>query len=158
MEKVNCKCLALAVLLFGGGLGDTLALQEKAPPEIVVSSIELPADVKERLSKLPLTEVPAAPLKALRFKVNGSSLPLEIAFKRLDNGLWAIAWVGGAVNQQMITLHGMFNLAGTIDIKMKLSSGIRIHHSVRKTNALSGDLATLVAPPPGARFTIEHIY
>jgi hypothetical protein len=158
MGKVNCPCLALGFLLFGIGIGDALALQEKAPPEIVVPSIELPVIVKEGLAKLPLTEGLVAPLKVLRFKVSGGPLPLEIAFKRLDNGLWAIAWAGGAVNQQMITLHGMFNLAGTIDIKMKLSGGIRIHHSVRKANALSGDLATLVAPTAGSRFTIEHNY
>ena len=164
----------LATLSFAGvALPQSAVLESKS----VAPNVELSEAVREELAKLPLSNVPVAPLKTVTFSVeSGSTLQrLDFFYERLDSGLWGVAQLtktrGGGVVQRQITLQGLVLLGGTLEASSEVEIPIFIPGSrflpfgpvkntirtngVYQTETVKGDLITLTNPVPGAKFSYE---
>ena len=140
-------------------------------------SLELPIDIRRQLASLPHGENPAAPLAVLKFDlVTGrSTRSSQSRYERLDSGLLGVSTLlggKGAILSRVLTLKGMVELASTTEstIEIELSNTVAvgkmffpysIHRtlrtsSVRNTTVLSGDLAALIQPQAGTRFSYAH--
>jgi len=123
--------------------------------------------------------MPRQPLTALKYDlVTGESTRSSQArYERLDSGLEVVSTLlggKGAILSRVLTLKGMIELASTTEstIEINLNNALAIGNktlpysihrtlrtsSVRNTTALSGDLAALMQPQPGGRFSYVHSF
>jgi hypothetical protein len=146
-----------------------VALAQSAPgtSQVPAPDIELSSAVRQELEKLALPKV-SEPLKSIKFAVKSGSL--DFFYEPFENGLWGVAQLStgsrGKVVQRLITLSGLIVLGGTLDalseqdipVFGRAPFSLPLKHTTIRTfraENLSGDLAVLTSPAPGAKFSYE---
>ncbi|MES2974713.1 MAG: hypothetical protein V4757_13945 [Pseudomonadota bacterium] len=158
-----------------------LCLFETAHGQSPISTnvVEVPAGIRDRIAEILPKAEPANALRRIRGVVeSGDAKPVaERYFERLDNGLWGttlVITVRGAIIRRALTLQGMIPLATVTEIAREFDASSVVplgknffSYSVTRdlkangsTNitALSGELAQLVAPASGTKFSFEHAW
>lgn len=169
--------VAVGLLLASASVAALAQTQEAQSPQ--QQSVELTLAIRDEVSKVALKKAPTAVLRRIRGEIeSGSSKPrAERYFERLDNGLWGVTLlipVRGVIVRRMLTLQGIIDLAtvsqiareidvpglvpiGKIFLSYSVTKDLRANGTTNST-ALSGDLATLVSPSLGAKFSFEHAW
>jgi hypothetical protein len=139
--------------------------------------VEVPAIIRERIADVTPKSVPTVVLRRVRGVVEsgGAKPSAERYFERLDNGLWGttlVITVRGAIIRRALTLQGLVPLATVTEIAREYDASSVVplgksffSYSVTRdlkangttnSTALSGDLAQLVAPSVGSKFSFEQ--
>jgi hypothetical protein len=138
------------------------------------TTVDLPAAIREQLSKVVSAQPPQSPLRHISGNLQGGSgtARVERYFERLDSGLWGISTailVRGALIRNTLTLQGLVELTATTTIdrdfkadvvipvgKLFLPYGINKNikaNAVITIASLAGDLDSVSAPAAGGKFS-----
>lgn len=149
--------------------------QNERGSQSVAPKVELSAVLRQDLARLPLSTVPVASLKMVKFSDEAGTPQLSAYYERLESGLWGVAHLTtagrtGAVQRQL-SLHGLVALGGTIEFSSEVEIPIFVPgvkflpfgsitrpiqtKSTYQAEYIKGDLSTLSNPTPGAKFSYE---